>query len=110
VSFRTRTQAQLSNPASLLSAGYTSFAYPYGNHNELTQKLVDAAGYRLACSIRRGNLHAPAELFRLKRAPVDEFTSLGRFRRRLSPLYDLTCRLQRFRRGLRRPAAGRENG
>ena len=100
MSFRTRTQAQLSNPASLLSAGYTSFAYPYGNHNELTQKLVEAAGYRLACSIRRGNLHAPA----------DEFTSLGRFRRRLSPLYDLTCRLQRFRRGLRRPAAGRENG
>jgi peptidoglycan/xylan/chitin deacetylase (PgdA/CDA1 family) len=92
-----------------LGAAAISFAYPYGNHSPLMQRLVSEAGYRLACSIRRGNLHAPEEMFSLKRVPVDDFTSLRRFRRRLTAIYDFTCRLQRLRRALRRrTAAGRD--
>lgn len=80
----------------------TSFAYPYGDHNEDLEKLVAETGYLAACSTNRGNLHSACGRFRLKRVPVDEFTSLPRLRRRLSPLYDLTCRwrrLSRHRRG-----------
>lgn len=87
-----------------LGAAATSFAYPYGNYDDRVQRLAEQAGYRLACSIRRGNLHRRADLFRLKRVPVDEYTSPPRFRRRLAPQYDLTCRWQRFSRALRRGA------
>lgn len=73
-----------------------SFAYPYGECGPTLGRLVEEAGYRLACSTVRGNLHAPDDRFRLKRVPVDEYTSLARFRRRLSPLYDYTCRLRRW--------------
>lgn len=85
-----------------LGAAATSFAYPYGDHNEHLEKLVAETGYLAACSIIRGNLHSASGRFRLKRVPMDEFTSLPRLRRRLSPLYDLTCRwrrLTRHRRG-----------
>ena len=92
-----------------LGVAATSFAYPYGDHNSLVQTLAAEAGYQLACSIRRGNLHAPRERFRLKRVPVDEHTSLNRFQRRLSPLYDFTCRFQRLSRALRRKSAGRKD-
>jgi hypothetical protein len=33
---------------------------------------------------------------------VDEFTSMARFRRRLSPVYDYTCRLHRWWQAIRR--------
>ena len=93
-----------------LGAAASSFAYPYGNQSPLMQKLVEEAGYRIACSIRRGNLHSPEEMFRLKRVPVDDFTSPRRFHRRLTPIYDLTCRWQRLYRALRRRKAGRNHG
>lgn len=93
-----------------LGVAAPSVAYPYGDHNSLVQGLAAEAGYQLACSILRGNLHSSRQRFRLKRVPVDEYTSLKRFRRRLSPLYDLTCRLQRFSRTVRESTNGRENG
>ncbi len=93
-----------------LGVAATSFAYPYGDHNALAQSLAAEAGYRLACSIRRGNLHARRDQFRLKRVPVDEFTSLKRFQRRLSSLYDFTCRFQRLGRALKKSSAGRKDG
>lgn len=79
-----------------------SFAYPYGDCDPSLERLVEETGYSLACSIVRGNLHAPHDRFRLKRVPVDEFTSMARFRRRLSPLYDYTCRLHRWWQKVRR--------
>lgn len=84
-----------------LGVAAPSFAYPYGNYDSRIERLVEEAGYALACSIRRGNLHRRADWFRLKRVPVDEFTSRSRLRRRLLPLYDFTCRWQRFSRALR---------
>jgi peptidoglycan/xylan/chitin deacetylase (PgdA/CDA1 family) len=38
----------------LLGGTVSSFAYPYGLHDERTQTAVAAAGYRLACSTRAG--------------------------------------------------------
>lgn len=84
-----------------LGAAVSSFAYPYGNWNETVARLAQSAGYRLACCSARGNLHRPEELYHLKRVPVDEFSRLSRFRRRLSPVYDFTCRLRYLRRRLK---------
>ena len=78
-----------------------SLAYPYGDRNEAVELLAQQTGYRFACSIVRGNLHAAAEPYRLKRVPMDEHTDLSRLRRKLSSIYDFTCRLRRLGRGLR---------
>jgi peptidoglycan/xylan/chitin deacetylase (PgdA/CDA1 family) len=80
-----------------LGGTVASFAYPYGDWNDVVAQLVQEARYRLACSIARGNLHRPQELYHLKRVPIHEFSQLNRFRRRLSPSYDLTCRLKKLR-------------
>lgn len=84
-----------------LGVAATSGAYPYGDYSSLVETLAADAGYQLVCTIRRGNLHTARQRFRLKRVPVDEYTSGRRFQRRLSPLYDFTCCFQRFGRMLR---------
>jgi peptidoglycan/xylan/chitin deacetylase (PgdA/CDA1 family) len=78
-----------------------TLAYPFGDWNAAVEELARQTGYHLACRITRGNRHSPAELHRLNRVPVDEFTTLPRFRRKLSPLYDFTCRMRRWGRTLR---------
>jgi peptidoglycan/xylan/chitin deacetylase (PgdA/CDA1 family) len=77
-----------------------TLAYPFGDYDARVENLVRGAGYRLACSIERGNRHAPAEFHRLKRVPVDERTDSARFHRRLSSIYDFTCRINRYARKL----------
>jgi peptidoglycan/xylan/chitin deacetylase (PgdA/CDA1 family) len=84
-----------------LGVSVSALAYPFGDWNDSVEELARQTGYRLACSIIRGNRHAAAELHRLKRVPVDDFTDPSRLRRKLSSIYDLTCRLRRFGRRLR---------
>jgi peptidoglycan/xylan/chitin deacetylase (PgdA/CDA1 family) len=86
-----------------LGAAVASFAYPYGDWNPLVARLAQEGRYRLACSTIRGNLHRSHELYHLKRVPVHEFINVNRFRWRLSPTYDLICRLKKLSRrcGLR---------
>ncbi len=93
-----------------LAGAVESFAYPYGDCGPALEELVEETGYRLACSMVRGNLHTSHDLFRLKRVPVDEFTSLARFRRRLLPLYDYTCRLRRWWQRVRRSQGKQRDG
>lgn len=78
-----------------------SFAYPFGAFNSAIEGWVQEAGYETGCSSLRGNLHMAGERYRLKRVPAHDFTPLPQFRRRLSPLYDLTCGLQRWSRRMR---------
>jgi len=78
----------------------SSFAYPYGDWNSLVAQWVEESGYGAACSIVRGNLHRPEELYCLKRIPVGQVTDLSSFRRRLSPIYDITNRVRRLTRRL----------
>jgi peptidoglycan/xylan/chitin deacetylase (PgdA/CDA1 family) len=92
-----------------LGAAVSSFAYPYGDWNDAVARLAEQARYRVACSTLRGNLHWPEDLYHLKRVPVHEFTGLRRFRHRLSPVYDFTCRLRSTLRGLRLADLNKEN-
>jgi peptidoglycan/xylan/chitin deacetylase (PgdA/CDA1 family) len=84
-----------------LGAPVLTLAYPFGDWNLQVEALARRAGYRLACSITRGNRHTPSDLLRLKRVPVDEFTGPERFRRKLTSIYDFTCRLRRWSRKFR---------
>lgn len=38
----------------VLGVEVSTFCYPYGRKSEATEKMVEAAGYRFACSTRRG--------------------------------------------------------
>ncbi len=78
-----------------------TFAYPYGDVNAMAEDYVAEAGFDLACSSDRGNLHTPDSRFRLTRVPMDGFITITRLRRRLSAIYDHACRLQRFGRLVR---------
>lgn len=78
-----------------LGAPVSSFAYPFGDFSEEVEAQARHAGYEAACTIVRGNRHSPRNLLRLKRVPVDEFTTPERLRWRLSPLYDLAWALKR---------------
>jgi peptidoglycan/xylan/chitin deacetylase (PgdA/CDA1 family) len=85
-----------------LGSAVTSLAYPYGDCNPAIEELARQAGYGLACSTIRGNLHSRQDLLRLKRVPIDELTTPRRFQHRLSPLYEYQCRYLRFSRRLRK--------
>jgi peptidoglycan/xylan/chitin deacetylase (PgdA/CDA1 family) len=76
--------------------------YPYGDSNSAIESLAAEAGYTLACTIDRGNLHASSARLRLKRVPMDEFTTIPRLRWRLSPLYHYSCRFLELSRRIRR--------
>jgi peptidoglycan/xylan/chitin deacetylase (PgdA/CDA1 family) len=71
------------------------FAYPYGSWSPAVERLVEQAGYRVACSMLQGNLQTPRRRFRLKRIAVNEFVSMSQFQRTLFPLFDYRCRLAR---------------
>lgn len=45
----------------------THFAYPYGSYNEETKGIVKEAGFRSACSVRRGLSPATDDRFSLRR-------------------------------------------
>ena len=47
-----------------------TFCYPYGRKNLDVQKMVEQAGYRLACSTERGQNTAQTDRFALKRINV----------------------------------------
>lgn len=50
-----------------------SFAYPNGDFTEQTRKLVDAAGFRAACTTISGRVELGDDLFRLRRCAVNDW-------------------------------------
>lgn len=94
----TRSREQLQEE---LGAAVQTIAYPYGDTNERVAAAAGEAGYELACTIERGNRHAPSERLLLRRVPMAQFTTISRLRYRLSRLYDYTCRFRRLTAGLR---------
>jgi peptidoglycan/xylan/chitin deacetylase (PgdA/CDA1 family) len=61
----------------------SSFAYPYGRHNDLAVKTVNEAGYSLACGVRPGLVNTQIEPYQLRRVTVFADDSLGTFARKL---------------------------
>lgn len=87
-------EAHLNRPVNTL-------LYPYGDTNAEIETLARKAGYQLAATIVRGNLNSPGSRLRLKRVPMDDYTTASRLRWRLSPFYDYSCRLLTLNRQIR---------
>ncbi len=65
------------------------FCYPYGNYDDSVLDVVKSAGYKMACSIRRGNRYTEKERFFLPRIPVHLDTSTKRLKHRLGSFYHI---------------------
>ncbi len=63
-----------------------SFAYPNGDYNEQTRQLVDAAGYRLACTTTTGCVQHGDNVFQLRRCAVNDWP-LETFKRKLETFF-----------------------
>ncbi len=63
-----------------------SFAYPNGDFTEQTRKLVDAAGFRAACTTISGRIEPGDDLFRLRRCAVNDW-NIALFKKNLEAFF-----------------------
>jgi len=62
-----------------LSQPVKYFCYPYGDYNENTRNFIAQAGYKGACTTKRGMNHTPETIFELRRIPVKKNTNMLKF-------------------------------
>ncbi len=72
------------------------FAYPYGNFNDETERLVRDAGFVAAVSVGEGTVHAKSDSYRLPRNSIDRSTTFAQFKGKISTTIDLYVRLKTF--------------
>jgi peptidoglycan/xylan/chitin deacetylase (PgdA/CDA1 family) len=72
-----------------LGAPVAFFCYPRGDFSLAVKRLVDAAGYRAACTTQPGVNDRHADLFALRRTYVGRDASLTEFAKRVEGGYDL---------------------
>ncbi len=63
-----------------------SFAYPNGDFTEQTRKLVDAAGFRSACTTINGRVEPGDDVFRLRRCAVNDW-GIALFKKNLEAFF-----------------------
>jgi peptidoglycan/xylan/chitin deacetylase (PgdA/CDA1 family) len=63
----------------LLNQKVETFAYPYGAETGETRKMVEKAGYRVACSTRKGTNDTGTDPYALKRINIRRDTALPFF-------------------------------
>ena len=66
-----------------------SFCYPFGEVDGRAARAVREAGYRAACTTKRGNRHRPGDLFELKRVPVPSDITIRQFAFRTTLFYHI---------------------
>ncbi|MHB8231709.1 MAG: polysaccharide deacetylase family protein [bacterium] len=71
------------NLEGLLGAAINFFAYPYGDYNFDTEKLVEKAGFQGACITKTGIAKRGADFFALKRVAIRYNTNLFKFKRKI---------------------------
>jgi len=82
----------------LLGKKTTVFAYPYGNYNDMTVRIVQESGMAAACTVEEGTVSAESDPYRLPRNSVDRSTNMAQFRGKVSRVIDLYVRIKKFRR------------
>jgi len=60
------------------------FAYPYGRYNQEIQRMVEEAGYSLACSTRSGFNNVDADKYALRRIEVQGGDSVWKLKQKLN--------------------------
>lgn len=66
-----------------LGAAVDYFAYPYGRYNQEIQRMVEEAGYALACSTRSGFNRVDADKYALRRIEVQGGDSVWKLKQKL---------------------------
>jgi hypothetical protein len=64
-----------------------SFAYPNGDYNEQTRKLVDAAGYKAACTTMNGTVQHGDDVFQLRRCAINDW-NIERFKQQMEAFFN----------------------
>ena len=62
-----------------LSKPVKYFCYPYGDYNENIKNFLAQAGYKGACTTKRGMNHTSETIFELRRIPVKKNTNMLKF-------------------------------
>ena len=73
----------------LLSKSCGYFAYPYGNFNDGTARLLKEAGFRAAVTVEEGTVGPGDDALRLKRNSIDRSTTFAQFKGKLSRAVDV---------------------
>lgn len=68
----------------VLGQGVTSFAYPYGDHDQTVVDATRQAGYGTACTTQSGWALRDGDPFRIRRLTIGHRDSLGTFVRKLA--------------------------
>lgn len=84
-----RLEAMVPHPVS-------SFSYPHGAFNDSVARVVEHAGYRLACTSLSGINRGPCVRFALRRTEITGFDRLSDFTMKLSGKYDWLQLWQRW--------------
>ncbi len=71
------------NLENLLGVSVNFFAYPYGDYNRETEKLVEKAGFYGACITKTGIVKKGSDFFALKRVAVRHNTGFLKFKRKI---------------------------
>ncbi len=71
------------NLEKLTGSDINFFAYPYGDYNEETEKLVKKAGFYGACVTKTGLVKKGADFFALKRIAIRHNTDFLKFKRKI---------------------------
>lgn len=71
------------NLEDLLGVSVNFFAYPYGDYNEETKKLVEKAGFYGACITKTGIVKKGSDFFALKRVAIRYNTDFLKFKRKI---------------------------
>ena len=66
-----------------------TLAYPKGSYNQNILKLAEKAGYKCACTTKKGNRFSINDLMKLPRVKIHEDTTKMRLRFRLSVFYNI---------------------
>ena len=81
---RTQLRSSREDLQDLLGSAVSYFAYPYGRFDARVQRAVEAAGYRLAFSVRSGFNRAGVDRMALRRLDITRQDGRARFGRKVS--------------------------
>ncbi len=69
----------------ITGARVRSFAYPKGSYTEAVEKLVESAGFEVACAVREAACDSQGDRFALPRIAVDASIGRMQFKGKISP-------------------------
>ncbi len=80
----------------IIGAAAKTFAYPYGNFNDTTVRIIRECGFDAAFSVEEGTVGQQSDLFALPRSSIDQSTTFAQFKGKVSTTIDHYQALKRI--------------